>query len=241
MPRTCLKCQEEFSDYAQLNYTCRCYENHALCFPCSEDLRYSEARELFGIDHYLDVKKYHADDVQKWVEQGRHQKRLQQEFEEYFIKPNLVQHNGWTYLEIGKILEEYRGVKSAEVEQRWEEGIMIQGKQGRINRRRDIIYQIRTPIDTTFTLCAIENPIFNKELKKHQPFTLKLPICCCAYSEIRFIFEPETTFEYTHIDMFTDPALCKYRHNQNILVLENNLAVTNSMLHDATSLNKRLL
>nr|QBK86119.1 MAG: hypothetical protein LCMAC101_07140 [Marseillevirus LCMAC101] len=242
---TCLKCHEEFSDKTKLNYTCRCYTNHALCFPCSKDLRYTEARELFGFQHRLDVKEYHADDLEEWREKGRQKRREQEDFENKYIKPNyLVLHPDLSsvekYLNVGNIFKEYFGEEHMstripekyeftfvpeEVPNRWEKGKQNNRVLGRIH---DIIHQIRTPIDTIFTMSENGNDIFRTKLKKDEPFELNLPI---RYSNVYFSFQPETTFEYTYIDLweggwFDGDPLNKYINNilvnpdSNILISE---------------------
>nr|QBK86249.1 MAG: hypothetical protein LCMAC102_00440 [Marseillevirus LCMAC102] len=82
-----------------------------------------------------------------------------------------------------------------EVQNRWEKQ-----KQGRISRRHDVIHQIRTPIDTEFTMIVTTfNEIFRQSLKKDEPFMLNIPLYNVPYSEIVFQFDPLTDYEYTFI------------------------------------------
>ena len=131
-------------------------------------------------------------------------------FYKKYIGPNLKGR----LLNIGEILKTYRGIKNInsatpeeynytyepkEVKNRWEKQ-----KQGRVSRRHDIIHQIRTPIDTKFTLIGNGKDIFRKSLKKDEPFMLNLPVSYMQYSEVVFQFDPPTDYEMTYIDLCKD-------------------------------------
>lgn len=251
VPRFCLRCEGTFDDHQKLNYTCRCLEGHALCFPCSENLRYSEARKLFGFAHYLDVKKHHPDDVKEWDEHIQKRQREITDFENTVIEPNYFYFkegdNNDRYLNMGKILDQHRGVKHRgcwiseeydqtylpeEVQNRWEDGAKIQSERGTIHRPHDIIYQIRTPINTVFELRSHgEALVFKTDLVQNEPFALKLPLCACIYSEVYFDFTPKTSFEYTYIDIrCSGSPLEAYLTTTNMVVPENNIKIYMGLL-----------
>ncbi len=133
------------------------------------------------------------------------QRRKINTFNLKYIKPNLK----GIFLNVGEIFKTYRGQKHmstlmseydytyepTEVQNRWEKQ-----KQGRISRRHDVIHQIRTPIDTEFTMIVTTfNEIFRQSLKKDEPFMLNIPLYNVPYSEIVFQFDPLTDYEYTFI------------------------------------------
>nr|QBK86250.1 MAG: hypothetical protein LCMAC102_00450 [Marseillevirus LCMAC102] len=131
-------------------------------------------------------------------------------FNKKYIEPNLKRD----VLNVGEIFKTYRGIKHlnnlmpeynytyepTEVQNRWEKK-----KSGIINHCHchDIVHQIRTPIDTKFTMTGNFSTVFEKNLKKDEPFMLNLPLYALHHRHclVEFLFDPPTDYEQTFIDI----------------------------------------
>lgn len=244
----CIKCDNIFSDRLDLNYTCRCHVGHAICFECSKDIRYKDARQLFGYSHYLDVKQYHEDDLLEWNAEVDLIKQKNSEFKDIYIDPNTDEKG---YLNIEEIFKTYKGeehrnlstskkynwlYKPEEVCNRWY-------KASEINRTHNVIYQIRTPIDTEFTLISNGLEVLKVKLKANVPFKLCMPMMSLPYTRLETQFVPKVDeFEFTGIDIWagfgaSDP-LHKYMMRRDLLIPSLNLLIHQGVL---IPLNKKPL
>jgi len=237
----CIICKNNFTDRSMLNYTCRCFSNHAICYPCSESIRYNEARELFGPSHYLDVRQYHPDDISDWKSELEQMRKRHDDFKKIYIDPNTGDDGFINLEEITKTYhgEEHRNsdvsekydwtYKPEEVCLRWEK------HKGSLSRNMSIIYQIKIPIDSTFTLVGNNEKLLVRDMKANTPFTLNLPIYFIPYTQIEFVFDPPVEeYEYTSIHVWhgygeSDPLYNFLRRNK-LCIPSLNLAVREGFL-----------
>jgi hypothetical protein len=131
--------------------------------------------------------------------------------QDIIMKQNLDDQNRLILPNVLKIYKgvEYKGsnipkkynhtYKPQEVENRWEK---IESEKILKCEDRDIIHQIKTPINTKGTLYINSKKILEINLRQNIPFVIDLPLCALTEYNINLTFEPSTYYEQTYINFY---------------------------------------
>lgn len=182
MDRYCLKCDKQFKTLEGLGVTCRCLSGHALCTLCYETpeiMRLEEVRKLFGNDHYLNITKYHPQDIEDARNEKQDQEKATADFcARYFDQ--FVTNGELDFVKTIQLLE-----SDNKLDGRWI-NVEPNFNKGWI----DMYHRIRVPIDTRMKIYANGNLIFDKELNANEPVDLFLWSDHCVYMRFQTVCDP---------------------------------------------------